>query len=158
MFFVSSLCVLCDNLPYFGLKMNSSVIFIFLISLLACSCGANESILKSGKETPVQANVEGAKSAIASDLEAMRTAGFTFIYVLRRKDGVRIDAEDRSVIKLQTTDANRRVAADEGRAVIIGTNYQIAATNMAVIYDRFAVENYSSAPSATANANSNVNK
>ena len=52
----------------------------------------------------------------------MRTAGFTFIYALRRKDGGIMNAEDVGVIKLQTVDTNRRVKTDDDRAVLIGTN------------------------------------
>ena len=86
----------------------------------------------------------------------MRTADFQFIYVLRRKDGGTIDAEDRGVIKMQTSTANRRVAADDDKAFIIGTNVPIPPQNMAAIYNRFAVENY--APPPPANVAANVNK
>jgi len=92
----------------------------------------------------------------------MRTAGFSFIYVLRRKDGGVIDPEDKSVIRVQTTQANRRVSADDGKAVIVGSNFQLAPHNMAAIYQRFAVENYSPAPSSPIvplpSENQNVNR
>ena len=90
----------------------------------------------------------------------MRTADFRFVYVLRRKDGGPIDAEDRGVIKVQTNIANRRVAADDDKAFIIGSNVQIPPQNMGALYDRFAVENYSppSADTTNTNANANANK
>lgn len=134
-------------------RRGARVVLLLFLVVLAAACSGNENILRSGKETPAQANVERPKPSFATDLEEFRTAGFSFIYVLRRKDGGQIDAEDRSVIKMQTADANRRVAADEGMAVIIGSNFQIPAKNMMVLYDRFAVENYSPAPAVNANAN-----
>ncbi len=116
-------------------------------TVFAAGCGANENVLRSGKEpSSTQANAETTRTSLENDIEAMRTAGFTFIYVLRRKDGGVIDPEDKSVIRVQTTQANRRVSADEGRAVIVGSNFQLAPHNMAAIYQRFAVENYSPAP------------
>lgn len=131
-------------------------VFLFFAAVLATGCGANEGILKSGKETPAPANVDSSKTAFASDLEAMRTAGFSFVYILRRKDGGQMDAEDRSVLKLNTADANRRVAADENRAVIVGSNFQIPAKNMSALYARFAIENYSQEPSPVANKGANI--
>lgn len=122
--------------------------FLTLAAFLVTGCGANDNILRSGKADPSRSNsnVETTKTTFESDLEAMRTAGFSFIYVLRRKDGGIIDAEDKSVIRVQTTQANRRVSADDGKAVIVGSNFQLAPHNMAAIYQRFAVENYSPVP------------
>ncbi len=130
---------------------------LFLVSFLFfAACGANEGILRSGKDASPQANVES-KTPFAKDLEAMRTADFRFVYVLRRKDGGPIDAEDRGVIKVQTAIANRRVAADDDKAFIIGSNVQIPPQNMVALFDRFAVENYSPPPEVNTNANANAN-
>ena len=129
--------------------------FILLLSLIGSGCGPNEGILKSGKETP-QANAASDKSSFEKDLDAMRTADFVYVYVLRRKDGGKIDAEDRGVIKVQTSLANRRVSADDDKAFIIGSNVQRPPQNMAALYARFAVEDYSQPP-ANANVNANSN-
>lgn len=128
---------------------------LLLLSLIASGCGPNEGILKSGKETP-QVNAESGKSLFDQDIEAMRTADFVYVYVLRRKDGGKIDAEDRGVIRVQTSLANRRVSADDDKAFIIGSNNPIPPQNMFVLYERFAVENYSQ-PSANANVNAKAN-
>ena len=123
-------------------------VLLGIAALFAAACGANDSILRSGKEPTVQPNTASTpeRSNFDKDLEAMRIAGFTYIYVLRRKDRGVIDPEDKSVIRVQTSQANRRVSSDDGKAVIIGSNFQIAPHNMAAIYQRFAVENYSPAP------------
>src|SRR5574339_78041 len=108
-------------------KMRKTSLIAAVLSFFAAACGANEGVLRSGRETPVQRNSESqpVKSSIERDIDEMRTAGFTYIYVLRRKDGQKLDAEDRGVIRQQTTDTNRRVMSDEGRAVVIGTNYAV---------------------------------
>ena len=133
-----------------------SSLILFAIFLLAC--GANDSVLRSGRETPVQTNTANEKTPFAQDLDAMRTAGFTFIYVLRRNDGGILATEDVAVIKLQTVDTNRRVKTDNDRAVIIGSNKEILKENLDVLYARFAVENYSEPPAVDGNINANLSK
>ena len=125
--------------------IKSSYHFLLVVAstmFLAC-CGANEGILKSGRETPMPSNSTPVVTSLEKDVEEMRTADFKFIYVLRRKDGGKIDAEDRSVIKEQTIDANRRVSSDNGKAFVVGSNFAIPPDKLLVIYDRFAVENFS---------------
>ena len=134
-----------------------SSLFLLSCSIFIAACGANEGILKSGKEASPQANVE-TKTPFAKELEAMRTADFQFVYVLRRKDGGVMDGEDRGVIRVNTSLANRRVAADDDKAFIIGSNNQIPPQNMMALYERFAVENYSPPPAANSNSNANTNK
>lgn len=126
--------------------------------LLGCSCGANEGVLRSGKETPLSLTAETVKSSFDSDLDSMRTARFTTIFVLRRKDGGMIDAEGRGVIKLNTGDANRRVSTDDGRAFIIGSNFLLKPENMAALHSRFVVEDFSPPADANSNTNANIQK
>ena len=133
------------------------IVFISLSIFLTFSCGANENILRSGKETPAPSNAESEKTTFARELDAMKTADFRFIHVLRRKDGGKIDAEDRSIIKLNTAEANRRIAADDDKAFIIGSNVQISPVKMMTLYERFAIEDYSPSQAA-ANTNGNVDK
>jgi hypothetical protein len=140
-----------------GGRGDVGTLVLALFIALTAACGANDSILKSGKETPGSSNVQPRKSAFEEDLGSMRTANFSYIYVLRRKDGGKIDAEDRSVIKLQTTDVNRRVSSDDDKAFILGTNTQIPPKNMMALYKHFAVEDYSPPPPPT-NTNANANK
>jgi len=116
--------------------------------LMALGCGANQDVLRSGNDSANKTNTQPLKTTFETDIESMRTAGFSFIYALRRKDGGAIDPEDRSVIRVQTTQANRRVSADDGKAVILGSNFQFAEHNMAALNQRFAVANYSPAPSS----------
>ncbi|MBK6723107.1 MAG: hypothetical protein IPG58_07445 [Acidobacteria bacterium] len=132
-------------------------LLIAITCVLASACGPDDRILKSGRETPAPSNVEASKPTFEKELDEIKSAGFTFVYVLRRKDGQKLDAEDRGVIRLQTADMNRRITADEDKAVIIGSNYQLPSKNMMTILDRFAVENHS-LPVPAVDANSNANK
>lgn len=138
-------------------KKGPFCLFVACTSLCIFGCGVNDNVLRSGKETPIQANVER-KSDLEADLDAMHTAGFNFIYILRRKDGGAIASDDINVIKQQTVDTNRRVKTDSDRAVIIGSNYQVSANSMAVLSTRFLIEDHSPPPSADANVSANLNK
>lgn len=130
-----------------------------LPALLVAACGANEGILSSGKETPVPSDPQSSRTAFEQEIEAMRTADFRFVYVLRRKDGGPIDADDKASIKINTVDANRRVAADDGKAFIIGTNNPIPPAKMLAVYGRFAVEDRSPPrPLDDSNINANAAK
>lgn len=113
-----------------------------LTSIFAFACGANDAILKSGKQTPVPSSSTLALSTLEQDINEMRTADFQFIYVLRRKDGGVLDSEDKSVVKVQTYQANRRVSSDNGKAVVVGSNTQIAPDKMLAVLERFSVENF----------------
>ena len=128
-----------------------------LACLFAHGCGANDSVLRSGKESPTpagQANFD-TRTSFEKDLAETRAAEFLFLYVIRRKDGAKLNDEDRGVIRAQTTDTNRRVSSDDGKAVIIGSNYQLPAPNMMALYARFAIDDYSAPPASNANSNSN---
>lgn len=128
---------------------------IIALCAIALACGPNEGVLKSGRENSPQTNAAPRQTTFAKELDEFRTADFRYIFVLRRKDGGEIDAEDRSVIKLNTDGANRRVSADNGKAFIIGTNNAVPPEKIAAIYERLAVENYSPAPQTNTTANSN---
>jgi hypothetical protein len=88
----------------------------------------------------------------------MHTAGFQFIYILRRKDGQKLEAPDRTFIKAQTEDMNRRVSTDEDRAVLIGSNYQLPEPNLNTLKERFNLEAIIQQAPANTNGNANTQK
>lgn len=126
------------------------------LGVAALSCGANESVLKSGKPDPNSANVAAPGSSVERVLGDMRSAGFTTIFVLRRKDGGKMDVQDRAAIRVQTADANRRIGSDDEKAFIIGSNHPMKPEQMAALGERFAVEDLS--PPADAGIPTNSNK
>ncbi len=73
----------------------------------------------------------------------MRTADFKFIVVFRRKDGQQLDAADKALIAGTGSQANRRRLSDEGRAVIIGSNFPFMKDEFKPLADRFKMDNFS---------------
>lgn len=131
---------------------------LVLFAFAALGCGANEGVLKSGQPDTNAANSSPKLSPIEQNISDMRTAGFTMILVLRRKDGGKMDASDRKVIRDATYGANRRVASDDETSLIIGSNQTLTPENMKIIADRFAVEDLSPPPATPKPDNSNANK
>lgn len=128
---------------------------LIVLVFLATGCGANDTVLRSGKETPARGYTAPEKSSFVVDLESLHTAKFTFIFALRRQDASPLDADDRAAIRVQTADANRRISTDEGRAVLVGSNYLLPAANIAALRERFVFEDYSPTPALDPNGNAN---
>ena len=137
-------------------KGPSLALAAFLFVSLSLACGPNEGVLKSGRSNSVPTNSAPKLSSIEADIDEMRTANFTSIYVLRRKDGGEIGSDDRAVIKVNTDGVNRRISSDNGKAFVIGSNSPIPADKMIALYDRFAVENYSPPENMIVNGNTNA--
>lgn len=136
-------------------RISTILAFAAIISsLLVSACGPNEGVLRSGKGNAVAANSAVKQSSLESDVEAMQTANFEFIYVIRRKDGGEIDPVDRGLLKVLTEGVNRRISSDNGRAFVIGSNSAVPADKMTTLYDKFAVEDHS--PPAIPVVNGNV--
>ncbi len=118
-------------------------------SLLAfVGCGPNQRIIQSGNENPpanlFRRKVEPAVSSFENDLEAMRTADFYFILVFRRKDRAMFDADDKQFLAANIpTEVNRRQLSDEGKALIVGTNFLIPDNMLSILIERFDLEDLS---------------
>ena len=116
-------------------------------------CGPNERILNSAKEKPENINSKPVESSLDADIGTMRTAKFSHIYVIRRKDGAGLEQEDIKAIRLYSAKTNRRVMSDNDRAIVIGTNAPIPPPDLAALGDKFNVDTYLQDASAESNSN-----
>ena len=131
------------------------LICLLVLSMLAGGCGANRGLLQGSTNA---SNAPTPKSQFEQDMDGMHAAGFAYIFVLRRKDGGKMDAEDRGFIKQQTVDTKRRVSTDDDKAFLIGSNTELPPQNVAALYSRFAVASYSAPPEPNTNSTANSNK
>jgi hypothetical protein len=117
------------------------------ILVTAFGCGPNKRIIESGRENPpldrANANLERPVRSFETDLKAMRTADFYFIYVFRRRDGGTIHADDKRFLAANLADVNRRELSDEGRALITGSNFLLPENMMLDLKERFVFEDHS---------------
>lgn len=131
-----------------------------VVSIVLLGCGPNKRIIESGRENPpierANANMERPARSFETDLEAMRTADFGHIYVLRRMDGEPLDASDKRFLSANIpADANRRELSDEGRALLVGTNFPIPDNMLVILKERFSFTDHSPAGNSQADTNSN---
>jgi len=124
---------------------------IFIVAGLAglavlSACSSNQEILNSGKASPTPATAEVQKTTIEDEINNMRTADFRFIWVIRRKDGGVMDAADKAVIRQNTVDMNRRVLADDDKAILIGSNTVPFKENFDILASAYAIQDVSQEP------------
>jgi len=140
-----------------------------ILAAAAAACTPNQRIMNSAAPTPAPppVSIPAAASSFESDLQAMRNADFKFILVFRRRDDAAMDAEDKTFVNANTPpDVNRRRLSDDGKAIIIGSNFPFLPGTIANLTDRFVMEDHSKPDAgplemdrnANVNANANVRK
>jgi hypothetical protein len=140
-------------------RISSFGILLLITAIVGSSCAPNQRIVESnGQWANQEANRTSAtpvQKTIEQEIESMRTADFIFIYVLRRRDGGPLDAEDKqfasSVIPGQM---NRRTVSTDGKAILVGSNFRMPDPERKLIEERFALEDLSHDPEAQ---NQNIN-
>src|SRR5688572_20040923 len=121
-----------------------------LMMLCLAGCGPNQRILESNNSTPA-ADSTGPSEQVAptvpsfeQDLNAMRIADFKFIVAFRRKDDAPMDTSDKELIgRVTGPQANRRRLSDNGKAIIIGSNFPFLPGTLEELQKKFVMENYS---------------
>ncbi len=127
--------------------MTLSLSILLLVGSLLTSCAANEGVLRSGRpdsSPPGSPAIE--VSAFERDMAEAKGAGFAWLYVVRRRDGGILTAEDKTFIKQHSADANRRILTDGDKAVIIGSNYSVTAEGARALKERLDVVDHSPPP------------
>jgi hypothetical protein len=140
------------------------VVILAAVVLAGLACGPNQRILESSDNrnespVPVNSSVAPTVSTFEQDLNAMRNADFKFIVAFRRRDGGPMDASDKELISRNTgPQANRRRLSDDGKAVIIGSNFPFQPGTFEEMSKRFSVENYSKPDSGPMISNSSPSR
>lgn len=134
---------------------------LVVVAGVLCSCAPNQRIVESNAQL-AEVNVNRGvatpvRSSLEKDIEAMRTADFIFIYVIKRKDGGELDAEDKKFAgAVIPGEMNRRTVADEGKAILIGSNFRMPDESRELVEERFAFQDLSrDVPSANSSSNAN---
>ena len=78
-----------------------------------------------------------------SDLQYVRNGGFTYIWVVSRKDGKPLDKDDAAYLRKNAPQVVDWVTTDEGKKVIGGTNFDLEKGNADILRKRFVMEDYS---------------
>lgn len=121
---------------------------ILLTAVCVCSaligCTPNRRIMDEGAKTPEPIVEKPALPQFETDIEAMRTADFNYIYVFRRKDGGVMTAEDKTFFSSYTPiETNRRKLSDGEKAVILGSNFRFPPDLLKILSERFELTDLS---------------
>jgi hypothetical protein len=80
---------------------------------------------------------------LESDLQYVRNGGFTYIWVVSRKDGKPLDKDDAAYLRKNAPQVVDWVGTDNGKRFIAGTNFDLEKGNLDLLKKRFVVEDYS---------------
>jgi len=78
------------------------------------------------------------------DLQFVRNGGYTYIWLVARKDGKPLNKEDGDYLKKNAPQVVDWVSTDEGKKFFGGTNFDLEKGNLDLLKKRFVVEDYSS--------------
>jgi len=101
---------------------------IFIAGLFAClcvACGPDPRQTANDSPTPAPTVDVSKKKTFDDDLTFVRTGGFQYVFVLRRKDGGNWAGSDTTFLRNNSpSQTNQRLLSDDGKAVILGTNFR----------------------------------
>ena len=138
-------------------QKKTNYMALLILALVGFAC-ANQTILNSSqpKSTPVPPS-EQPKNDFEKTLRGVQSGDFTYIFVLRRKDGGQIQGDDGRFIKsVSPAETNQFVVTDDNLVVIIGTNFPYPPENLDLLRERFNIEDFSKPKSEESNKNANT--
>lgn len=145
--------------PTMNNKLCAAFLIILAVSIFGCQ--PNPAIMNTQKRVEEPAATPSDNSKLPQDefefaLRRMQKSGFTYIFVMRRKDGGTIDKEDGRFIKqISPPGTNQFVLTDNDRAVIVGSNFPFPPENIEALRQKLSVEDFS--PNENVNTNQNNN-
>lgn len=132
------------------IKYFALLAFVFICQ----ACQANQTILNSQPKPLPSPAAEQPKDSFERALRGVQSGNFTYIFVLRKKDGGAFAGEDSKFIRANTPPGtNQFVLTDEGKTIIIGSNFPFSAENLEALRERFNVEDFSKPEGGELNKN-----
>ncbi|MBV6495313.1 MAG: hypothetical protein DYH05_05605 [Acidobacteria bacterium ACB1] len=138
--------------------MKASVLMLLVALAVFASACVNQTILNDGKTPETTPTEVPTPKTYEADLRAAKTAGYNFIYVVRRKDGGQIDYHDKLLLSSHTGKAQRRAASEDGKAYTIASNDPLPEADINALHQRFLISILKDSPGlANSNQNSAAN-
>ena len=119
---------------------------VILLALFLTACGG--STTNTVSETPASASPQASvqstpQSEFERDLQFIRNGGFTYVWLISRKDGKPLEPADNIFLKANAPQVVDWVTTDGRRKVFAGTNFNLEEGNLEVLKRRYNVEDYS---------------
>lgn len=128
--------------------MSRRPIVVLVLGLIfsACGGGSQNSATNAPSAAPSQAAVPSSPSPqteFERDLQFIRNGGYTYVYILSRKDGKQFEPADSDFLRKNAPQFVDVAKTDGGKKFIAGTNFNLEEGNLAALKKRFNVEDYS---------------
>ena len=119
---------------------------IILIALFLTACGG--STTDTANETPAsgspRAGVQSSpQSEFEKDLQFIRKGGFTYVWLISRKDGQPLEPTDSIFLRANAPQVVDWIKTDGGKKVFAGTNFNLEEGNLEFLKRRYVMEDYS---------------
>ena len=127
--------------------MRSLGILIAIVLLFA-RCGGSAPKNANNSSTPSEtaaapAPAPSPQTEFEKDLQFIRNGGYTYIYVISRKDGKPLEPTDSDFLRKNAPQIVDWASTDGGKKVIAGTNFNLEEGNLGALKKRYNVEDYS---------------
>ena len=124
--------------------MKNLTVFAFVLCLALIVSGCHKSDDSSESNSTPSKPAASPLVGFAKDLQFIKNGQYTYIFVLTRKDGKKLDAEDKEYLRKNVPQIVDLVTTEEGKKAIIGTNFNLEeGPMMAALKKRYVVEDYS---------------
>jgi hypothetical protein len=128
-----------------GERHGHGVILFCVVLVIISLCGCHKSEPASGPGPSQNKATPAPRTDFEQKLQYVRDGQFTHIYVFARKDGGAFDKEDVAYLTENSPTGektNMRVKTDDGRRVVVGTNFEFTQENFDALSKRFQIEDY----------------
>jgi hypothetical protein len=126
--------------------MRSLKILIAVVLLFA-GCGGSAPNNANNSSTPSETSTAipspTPQSEFEKDLQFIRNGGYTYIYIISRKDGKPLEPTDSDFLRQNAPQIVDWARTDGGKKVIAGTNFNLEEGNFGALKKRYNVEDYS---------------
>ncbi len=121
------------------------IILVFVgLFLSACSSqGISTSAPSSEPSTTAALPSPSPQTEFEKDLQFIRNGGYTYIYVVSRKDGKPLEPTDSNFLRTNAPQIVDWAKTEGGKKVIGGTNFNLEEGNLAALKKRYNIEDYS---------------
>ena len=120
---------------------------LIAVVLLFAGCGGsapnNTNSASTPAETTTPAPSPSPQTEFEKDLQFIRNGGYTYIYVISRKDGKPLEPADSAFLRTNAPQIVDWARTDGGKKVIAGTNFNLEEGNLGALKKRYNVEDYS---------------
>jgi hypothetical protein len=127
--------------------MKYVCLIILALFLTACGGATTTNTVTEPSASPspqAQASVQSTpQTEFEKDFQFIKNGGFTYIWLISRKDGKQLEPTDSIFLKANAPQVVDWVRTDGGKKVFAGTNFNLEEGNLVLLRNRYVFEDYS---------------